>query len=66
MRYDMPCRRASERASEQASEAIITRHYNVGTLIIVPAELSRDLLDLVKSGNLYNAKCRRRGTFDPE
>lgn len=63
VRYAVP---ASERASEQASEAIITRHYNVGTLIIVPAELSRDLLDLVKSGNLYNAKCRRRGTFDPE
>lgn len=42
------------------AEAIITRHYNVGTLIIAPAKLSRDLLDLVKSGNLYNAKCRRR------
>lgn len=56
----------SSQPSAAPSEAIITRHYNVGTLIIAPAELSRDLLDLVKSGNLYNAKCRRKGTFDPE
>ena len=53
--------------TEVASEAIITRHYNVATLIIVPAELSTDLLDLSLSLSpslkveIYTYDAKRRG-----